>query len=160
MDYILASLFALMVGAFAAHYHRLTARAQALSVVHTRLVQALNAHSTAIASSAQANPHLHFPVQNLLRKLRAIQTLGLPAVDQQMDVYDALWSIYHQNAPKEPERPMLYSAAPAPVKTYASETVGSYGDSDFLKAVSDMAPARAWEVMDELMERGEEEQKG
>lgn len=101
MDYILASLFALMVGAFAAHYHRLTARAQALSVVHTRLVQALNAHSTAIASSAQANPHLHFPVQNLLRKLRAIQTLGLPAVDQQMDVYDALWSIYHQNAPQE-----------------------------------------------------------
>ena len=47
---------------------------------------------------------------------------------------------------------MLYSAAPAPVKTYASETVGSYGDSDFLQAVSNMAPARAWEVMDELMD--------
>lgn len=43
----------------------------------------------------------------------------------------ALYIIQNQNAPKEPERPMLYSAAPAPVKTYASETVGSYGDSDF-----------------------------
>lgn len=64
----------------------------------------------------------------------------------------ALYIIQNQNAPKGPERPMLYSAAPAPVKTYASETVGSYGDSDFLQAVSNMAPARAWEVMDELMD--------
>lgn len=64
----------------------------------------------------------------------------------------ALYIIQNQNAPKEPERPMLYSAAPAPVNAYASETVGSYGDSDFLQAVSDMAPARAWEVMDELMD--------
>ena len=64
----------------------------------------------------------------------------------------ALYIIQNQNAPKKPERPMLYSAAPAPVKTYASETVGSYGDSDFLQAVSNMAPARAWEVMDELMD--------
>lgn len=47
---------------------------------------------------------------------------------------------------------MLYSASPAPVKAYAFETVGSYGDSGFLQAVSDMAPARAWEVMDELMD--------
>ena len=64
----------------------------------------------------------------------------------------ALYIIQNQNEPKEPERPMLYSAAPTPVKTYASETVGSYGDSDFLQAVSNMAPARAWEVMDELMD--------
>lgn len=64
----------------------------------------------------------------------------------------ALYIIQNQNAAKEPERLMLYSAAPAPVKTYASETVGSYGDSDFLQAVSDMAPERAWEVMDELMD--------
>ena len=64
----------------------------------------------------------------------------------------ALYIIQNQNVPKEPERPMLYSAASAPVKAHASETVGSYGDSDFLQAVSDMAPARAWEVMDELMD--------
>ena len=64
----------------------------------------------------------------------------------------ALYIIQNQNAPKEPERPMLYSAASAPVKTYASETVSRYGDSDFLQAVSGMSPARAWEIMDELMD--------
>lgn len=64
----------------------------------------------------------------------------------------ALYIIQNQNAPKEPDRPMLYSASPAPVETYAPETVGNYGDSDFLRAVSDMAPERAWEVMDELMD--------
>ena len=47
---------------------------------------------------------------------------------------------------------MLYSAAPAPVKTYASETVGSYSDSDFLRAVADVSPDKAWEIMDELMD--------
>lgn len=64
----------------------------------------------------------------------------------------ALYIIQNQNAPKEPEMPMLYSAAPAPVETYATETVGSYGDSDFLQAVSTVSPARAWAVMDELMD--------
>lgn len=64
----------------------------------------------------------------------------------------ALYIIQNQNAPKEPEMPMMYSSAPAPVKAYASETVGDYGDSDFLKAVSDMSPAKAWDVMDELMD--------
>lgn len=64
----------------------------------------------------------------------------------------ALYIIQNQNTPKDPERPMLYSAALEPVKTYAPETVGSYGDSDFLQAISGMAPARAWEVMDELMD--------
>lgn len=64
----------------------------------------------------------------------------------------ALYIIQNQNVPKELEKPMLYSAALAPVKTYAAETVGSYGDSDFLQAVSDMDPARAWKVMDELMD--------
>ena len=64
----------------------------------------------------------------------------------------ALYIIQNQNAPKEPERPMLYSASPASAETYAPETVGDYGDSDFLQAVSGMTPARAWEVMDELMD--------
>ena len=35
-----------------------------------------------------------------------------------------------------------YSAAPAK----------EYGDSDFLRAVARVDPARAWEVMDELMD--------
>ena len=64
----------------------------------------------------------------------------------------ALYIIQNQNVPKELEKPMLYSAAPAPVKTYASETVGSYGDSDFLRAVADVSPDKAWEIMDELMD--------
>ena len=64
----------------------------------------------------------------------------------------ALYIIQNQNAPKEPGKPMLYSAAPTPVKTYASETVGSYGDSDFLRAVADVSPDKAWEIMDELMD--------
>ena len=70
--------------------------------------------------------------------------------------YERLAVLYairdQQSGSRERVLPMAYSAAPAPVKTYASETVGSYGDSDFLQAVSDMVPARAWEVMDELMD--------
>lgn len=33
-----------------------------------------------------------------------------------------------------------------------SETLGQYGDSDFLRAVEGKDPAEAWAVMDELME--------
>lgn len=43
----------------------------------------------------------------------------------------------------------------APVARYSSAAapaVGSYGDSDFLKAVEGKDPARAWAIMDELME--------
>ena len=64
----------------------------------------------------------------------------------------ALYIIQNQNAPKEPERPMLYSASPAPVETYAPETVGNYGDSDFLRAVSKVSQEKAWGIMDELMD--------
>lgn len=42
----------------------------------------------------------------------------------------------------------MYSAAPAP----APDVVGRYGDSDFLRAVENAPPARAWAVMDELMD--------
>ena len=42
--------------------------------------------------------------------------------------------------------PMAYSAAPAPVN---GET---YGDSDVLRAVADVSPDKAWEIMDELMD--------
>ena len=66
----------------------------------------------------------------------------------------ALYIIQNQHIPKEDKPTMLYSATSAPVEInrYASETVGSYGDSDFLQAISVTAPARAWEVMDELMD--------
>lgn len=101
MDYILASLFALMVGALAAYYQCLTARAQALSRAHTCLVQSLNTHAGALAQHAQTNQSLHSTVQGMLRRLHAIQTLGLPAIDQQMDVYDALWSVQEHHASPE-----------------------------------------------------------
>lgn len=42
-----------------------------------------------------------------------------------------------------------YSAAAPPV---AQETVGEYGDSDFLLAVSGKDPAKAWAIVDELMD--------
>ena len=49
----------------------------------------------------------------------------------------ALYTIQNQN--REPRMIEAYSAAPAP-------------DSEFLRAVSNVDPARAWEVMDELMD--------
>lgn len=42
-----------------------------------------------------------------------------------------------------------YSASPAPE---LSRTVGSYGDSDFLTAISGKTPADVWGIMDELMQ--------
>lgn len=53
----------------------------------------------------------------------------------------ALYTIQNQNREPVRETRMVesYSAAPAP-------------DSDFLRAVARVDPARAWEVMDELMD--------
>lgn len=51
-----------------------------------------------------------------------------------------------------------YSGDPAPaVQAAASQaevpqTVGSYGDSDFLRAVEGKDPSRVWTIMDELMD--------
>lgn len=44
-----------------------------------------------------------------------------------------------------------YSGAPAPV-TAEPATVGEYGDSEFLLAVTGKDPAKAWAVVDELMD--------
>lgn len=44
-----------------------------------------------------------------------------------------------------------YSGAPAPVNTEPA-TVGEYGDSEFLLAVAGKDPAKAWTVVDELMD--------
>ena len=44
-----------------------------------------------------------------------------------------------------------YSGAPAPV-TAEPATVGEYGDSEFLLAVAGKDPAKAWAVVDELMD--------
>ena len=44
-----------------------------------------------------------------------------------------------------------YSGAPAPVIAETA-TVGEYGDSEFLLAVAGKDPAKAWTVIDELMD--------
>lgn len=44
-----------------------------------------------------------------------------------------------------------YSGAPSPV-TAEPATVGEYGDSEFLLAVAGKDPAKAWTVVDELMD--------
>lgn len=44
-----------------------------------------------------------------------------------------------------------YSGATAPV-TAEPATVGEYGDSEFLLAVAGKDPAKAWTVIDELMD--------
>lgn len=48
-----------------------------------------------------------------------------------------------------------YSFAPAETPTIepsGADDVGEYGDSDFLKAVAGLSSARAWAVMDEVMD--------
>lgn len=55
-------------------------------------------------------------------------------------------------------RMQAYSGAPAPAaQTAAPQTaimqkVGSYGDSDFLRAIEGKAPSKVWAIMDELMD--------
>lgn len=58
-----------------------------------------------------------------------------------------LYTIQNQQKRTVPESaPVMYSEASPP------ERVGGYGDSDFLRAVANTAPEKAWAVMDELMD--------
>ena len=51
-----------------------------------------------------------------------------------------------------------YSGDPAPAvqaaapQASAPQTVGSYGDSDFLRAIEGKKPSTVWPIMDELMD--------
>ena len=108
MDYILASMFALMTTAFAVYYQQLTARNKALGLSHANLVRAINAQSEALVVHAQGWPLLYTEAQNGLRKLRAIQTLGLPGIDQQMELYDILWITVQQETSQELQQRHAY----------------------------------------------------
>lgn len=63
-------------------------------------------------------------------------------------------------SPREPvgnsDQSPAYSFAPPPAETpqitAAPETVGEYGNSDFLQAVAGKDPATCWGVIDELMD--------
>lgn len=73
--------------------------------------------------------------------------------------YEKLAILYciqdHQQDPRR-EAEISPFSAPAPVVYQDAEpdfeTVGEYGDSDFLHAISGKRPADAWEIMDELMD--------
>lgn len=60
----------------------------------------------------------------------------------------ALYIIQDRNKaqPEAQALPIMYSAAASP------EMVGSYGDSDFLRAIDGKDPKKAWAIMDELLD--------
>ena len=64
--------------------------------------------------------------------------------------YERLAVLYairdQQSGGREKALPVAYSAAPAPA------SVETYGDSDFLRAVSKVSQEKAWGIMDELMD--------
>ncbi len=71
---------------------------------------------------------------------------------EQLPTLSALYSIRDRlvgeaRAASQPQA-SAYSEAPAP----AWETLGLYGDSEFLRAVEGKDPSAAWSVIDELME--------
>ena len=50
-------------------------------------------------------------------------------------------------------RVYAYSGDPAPAPvSVQTQTVGEYGDSDFLRAVAGKEPAKVWPIVDELMD--------
>lgn len=57
---------------------------------------------------AQGWPLLYTEAQKGLRKLRAIQTLGLPGIDQQMELYDILWITVQQETSQELQQRHAY----------------------------------------------------
>lgn len=65
----------------------------------------------------------------------------------------ALYIIQNQRkkASESIAAPVMYSAAAAPAVAGIAG-VGEYGDTDFLQAVAGKDPAKAWAVMDELMD--------
>lgn len=64
--------------------------------------------------------------------------------------YEKLAALYtiqdRQGHTEEKAIPAMYSEASAPAP------VGVYGDSDFLRAVAENTPEKAWAAMDELMD--------
>lgn len=74
----------------------------------------------------------------------------LECEDSSWNNYEKLATLYTiQNQQERAETrtmPTMYSTAPAP------ETVGDYGDNDFLRSIQGKDPARVWAVMNELME--------
>lgn len=70
--------------------------------------------------------------------------------------YEKLAALYiiqnqHRKVPESTATPVMYSAVGAPA-VVASADVVEYGDTDFLRAIAGKDPAKAWAVVDELMD--------
>ena len=70
--------------------------------------------------------------------------------------YEKLAALYiiqnqHKRKPESTVDPVMYSSAAAPTVAVSAD-VGEYGDTDFLLAVAGKNPAKAWAVVDELMD--------
>ena len=70
--------------------------------------------------------------------------------------YEKLAALYiiqnqHKRKPESTAAPVMYSATAAPTVAVSAD-VGEYGDTDFLRAVAGKDPAKAWIVVDELMD--------
>lgn len=68
--------------------------------------------------------------------------------------YEKLAVLYALQKREEPNHIITAPAVAAYSDTASdgADLVGDYGDSDFLRAVSGTDPARAWAIMDELMD--------
>ena len=70
--------------------------------------------------------------------------------------YEKLAALYiiqnqHKKTPESMAASVMYSTAAAPAVATSSD-VREYGDTDFLRAISGKDPAKAWAVVDELMD--------
>lgn len=68
--------------------------------------------------------------------------------------YEKLAVLYALQKREEPNQVITAPAVAAysDTESNGADLVGDYGDSDFLRAVSGSDPARAWAIMDELMD--------
>lgn len=83
------------------------------------------------------------PNANTAIKLAAFLTIQREMFGEKPDAGIPASVPAYSYAPESPETYQRYSGA---------ETVGDYGNSDFLQAVKGKDPAAMWAVMDELME--------
>lgn len=68
------------------------------------------------------------------------------------DNYAKLATLYTIRAEMSKPETEERAARVTPARSYPAETVGEYGDSDFLRAIAAKPPGAVWLIMDELAE--------
>lgn len=69
------------------------------------------------------------------------------------DLYTIRRQMQEEEQGSRSARIHAYSGDPSTALQAAdSQTVGSYGDSDFLRAIEGKEPSKVWSIMDELMD--------